>query len=36
MLLAPYCPQGVLLRKTGCFETRVNIKEVFEKLDSKY
>ena len=36
MLLAPYCPQEVLLRKTGCFETRVNIKEVFEKLDSKY
>ena len=36
MLLSDFCPQGVLLRKTGCFETRVNVKEVFEKLDSKY
>jgi len=26
----------VLLEKTGCFETKVNVKKVFEKLDSKY
>ncbi len=36
MLLSDFCPQGVLLEKTGCFETKVNIKKVFEKLDSKY
>ena len=36
MLLSDYCPQGVLLEKTGCFETKVNIKKVFEKIDSKY
>lgn len=36
MLLSDYCPQGVLLSKTGCFETKVDIKKVFEKLDSKY
>ncbi len=36
MLLSDFCPQGVLLDKTGCFETKVNIKKVFEKLDSKY
>ena len=36
MLLSDFCPQGVLLRKTGCFETSVDIKEVFEKIDSKY
>ncbi|MFM5882455.1 hypothetical protein SAMN05216439_0967 [Methanobrevibacter gottschalkii] len=36
MLLSDFCPQGVLLEKTGCFETKVNIKKIFEKLDSKY
>lgn len=36
MLLSDFCPQGVLLKKTGCFETSVNVKEVFEKIDSKY
>ncbi|MGN0177672.1 MAG: DUF116 domain-containing protein [Methanobrevibacter sp.] len=36
MLLSDFCPQGVLLDKTGCFETKVNIKKVFEKIDSKY
>ena len=36
MLLSDFCPQGALLEKTGCFETKVNIKKVFEKLDSKY
>ena len=36
MLLSDFCPQGVLLKKTGCFETSVNVKEIFEKIDSKY
>ena len=36
MLLSDFCPQGVLLDKTGCFETKVNVKKVFEKIDSKY
>ena len=36
MLLSDFCPQGVLLKKTGCFETTVDVKEVFEKIDSKY
>ena len=36
MLLSDFCPQGVLLTQTGCFETKVNVKEVFEKIDSKY
>ena len=36
MLLSAFCPQGVLLEKTGCFETKVNVKKVFEKIDSKY
>ena len=36
MLLSDYYPQGILLEKTGCFETKVNIKKVFEKIDSKY
>ena len=31
-----YNKQGVLLKKTGCFETTVDVKEVFEKIDSKY
>ena len=36
MLLSDFYPQGVLLDKTGCFETKVNVKQVFEKIDSKY
>ena len=36
MLLSDFYPQGVLLEKTGCFETKVNVKKVFEKIDSKY
>ena len=36
MLLSDFCPQGVLIEKTGCFETKVNVKKVFEKIESKY
>ena len=36
MLLSDFYPQGVLLDETGCFETKVNVKKVFEKIDSKY
>ena len=36
MLLSDFYPQGILLEKTGCFETKVNVKKVFEKIDSKY
>ena len=36
MLLSDFCPQGVLLEKTGCFETKVDVKKVFEKINSKY
>ena len=36
MMLSDFCPQGVLLEKTGCFETKVNVKKVFEKIDSKH
>ena len=36
MLLSDFSPQGVLLEKIGCFETKVNVKKVFEKIDSKY
>ena len=36
MMLSDFCPQGVLLEKTGCFETKVNVKKVFEIIDSKY
>ena len=36
MLLSDFYPQGVLLEKTGCYETKVNVKKVFEKIDSKY
>ena len=35
MLLSDFCPQGILLDETGCFETKVNVKKVFEKIDSK-
>ena len=36
MLLSKFYPQGVLLEKTGCFETKVDVKKIFEKIDSKY
>ena len=36
MLLSDFYPQGVLLSKTGCFETKVNVKKVLEVMDSKY
>lgn len=32
MLISDFYPQGVLLKKTGCYETKVNVKEVLEKL----
>ena len=34
--LAIQITDPVLLEKTGCFETKVNVKKVFEKIDSKY
>ncbi|MCR5027599.1 MAG: DUF116 domain-containing protein [Methanobrevibacter sp.] len=35
MLLSDFCPQGVLLKKTGCYETKVDVKEVLDILNSK-
>lgn len=35
MLLSDFCPQGVLLKKTGCFETKVDVKEVLKIINSK-
>ncbi len=35
MLLSDFCPQGVLLKKTGCFETRVDVGEVLKIINSK-
>lgn len=35
MLLSDFCPQGVLLKKTGCYETKVDVSKVFEIIDSK-
>ena len=35
MLLSDFCPQGVLLKKTGCFETKVDVREVLEVINSK-
>jgi len=35
MLLSNFYPQGVLLEKTGCYETKVNVKEVLDKINSK-
>lgn len=35
MLLSNFHPQGVLLTKTGCFETKVNIKDVLKLINSK-
>ena len=35
MLLSDFCPQGVLLKKTGCFETKVDVGEVLKIINSK-
>lgn len=35
MLLSDFCPQGVLLEKTGCYETTVNVSEVLKIINSK-
>ena len=35
MLLSDFCPQGILLKKTGCYETNVDVKEVLDVIDSK-
>ena len=35
MLLSDFCPQGALLKKTGCYETKVDISEVLEIINSK-
>lgn len=35
MLLSNFSPQGVLLTKTGCFETKINVKKVLEIMNSK-
>ena len=35
MLLSDFCPQGVLLKKTGCYETTVDVSEVLKIINSK-
>ena len=35
MLLSDFCPRGVLLKKTGCYETKVDVSEVLELINSK-
>lgn len=35
MLMSNYYPQGVLLLKSGCFQTKVNVKEVLDKIGYK-
>ncbi len=35
MVLSNFYPQGVLLTKTGCFETKVDIKTLLDLIDSK-
>lgn len=35
MLLSEYHPQGALLTKTGCFETKVDLKSALEIINSK-
>ena len=35
MLLSDFCPQGVLLKKTGCYETKVDVGEVLKVINSK-
>ena len=32
MLLSDFYPQGVLLERTGCFETKVNVKKYLKNL----
>jgi hypothetical protein len=32
MNLSDYCPQGVLLSRTGCFKTKVDVKTVLDKI----
>lgn len=33
MVLSDYSPQGVLLSRSGCFETKVDLKTLFETID---
>lgn len=35
MMLSDFCPQGALLKKTGCYETKVDVSEVLEIINSK-
>lgn len=35
MLLSDFCPQGTLLKKTGCYETKVDVSEVLKIINSK-
>lgn len=35
MLLSDFCPQGALLKTTGCFETKVDMKSLLEIMNSK-
>ncbi len=35
MLLSDFCPQGILLKKTGCYETKVDVSEVLKIINSK-
>ena len=35
MLLSDFCPQGILLKETGCYETKVDVKEVLDIINSK-
>lgn len=34
-LLSDFCPQGVLLSRTGCFETKVDVKTMLDLINSK-
>ncbi|OQD58180.1 hypothetical protein MBBAR_26c00090 [Methanobrevibacter arboriphilus JCM 13429 = DSM 1125] len=35
MKLADFSPQGVLLSRTGCFKTKVDVKTVLDKIGYK-
>jgi hypothetical protein len=35
MKLSDFHPQGVLLSRTGCFKTKVDVKTVLEKIGYK-
>ncbi len=35
MLLSDFCPQGILLKKTGCYETRVEVSEILKLINTK-